>query len=146
MIAVSAGAGAAMMIWRPRLLEYMLPTRFWLDSNHFLFVAGVLAVGLAALLWELKSGMENNGAKRSWLGGLTRVELLISLLLACAAGALVLLKIPEFGPITRFSYTVFDLAIALIVLGVFLSVVRYACRMTFCPSVDDESLEATSAD
>ena len=145
-MAIFAGAGAVMMIWRPRLLEYMLPTRFWLDSNHFLLVVGVLVVGLAALLWELKSQIHSNGSKRSWLSSLTRVELLISLLVACAAGALVLLKIPEFDSVTRFSYTIFDLAIALIVLGAFLSVLRYVCRITFCASADDKSFESTSAD
>jgi hypothetical protein len=145
-IAVSAGAGAVMMIGRPRLWEYVLPTRFWLDSNHFLLVVGVVAVGLAALLWELKSRMQNNESKRSWLGTLTRVHLFISLLVACAAGALIFLQIPKFDSVTRFSYTIFDLAIALIVLGVLLSAVSYACRTTFCPSANDNSLAATSAD
>jgi hypothetical protein len=63
-----------------------------------------------------------------------------------ATRALVFLKIPEFGPITRFSYTVFDLAIALIVLGVLLNVIRYACRLTFSASASDKSFEATSVD
>jgi DNA-binding transcriptional ArsR family regulator len=48
---------------------------------------------------------------------------------ACVAGLLVFLKIPGFDLVTRFSYTVFDLAIAFVVLGTLLSVVRQARRM-----------------
>ena len=145
-MAVSGGIGTVMLLWRPRLMDYMLPTRFWLDSNHFLLVVGVFVVGLVALLSEVKERMQNNGSKRSWLASLTRFELLISLLLACVAGALVFLKIPELDSVTSFSYTIFDLAIALIVTGVLLSVLRYACRITFCPSAANESLETTNVD
>jgi cytochrome bd-type quinol oxidase subunit 2 len=108
-------------------MEYMFPTRFWLDSNHFLLVVGVLAVGLVALLWEVKERLRDRGPKRSWLGRITRVELLISLPLACVAGALVFLKVPGFDWLTRFSYTAVDLAVALIVLGSLLSVLRHTC-------------------
>ena len=108
-------------------MVYMCPTRSWLDSNHFFFVVGVLIVGLIALLWEVKQRMQDNGSKRSWLGSLTCVELLVSLALACVAGAFVFLKIPGLDSVTRFSYTVLDLAVALIVLGSLLSVLRHTC-------------------
>jgi hypothetical protein len=123
-IAVSGGIGALMLLRQPRLMAYMLPSRFWLDSNHFLFVAGVLIVGLVGLLWEVKQRMQNDESKRSRLGSLTRVELLVSLPLACVAGAFVFFNIPGFESVTRFSYTILDLAVALVVLGSLLSVLR----------------------
>jgi len=145
-ITIVAGIGALMLVWQPGLTEYMLPTRFWLDSHHFLLAGGVLIVGMVAILAELKGQMPDNGSKRSWLGFLTVGELLISMLVACAAGVLVFLRIPGFDPVTRFSYSIFDLAITLVVLGAILSVLRHACRMTFCTGADDKSLGTTNAD
>lgn len=130
-IAILAGVAAVMLLWRPQLMEYMLPTRFWLDSNHFLVAVAVLIVGFVALLWELKGRVSGNPSKRSWLGWLAGGELLISLVLACVAGVLIFLKIPGLDPVTRYSYSIFDLAIALVVLGALVSVLRYASRMSF---------------
>jgi len=125
-----AGIGLVMLLWRPRLMEHMLPTRFWLDSNHFLFAVGGAIVGLAVLLRELKGRMQGNGSNRSWLGLLTAAEMLISLVLACVAGVLIFLKIPVLEPLACYAYTIFDLAIALVVLGSLVSVWRHVCRMT----------------
>jgi hypothetical protein len=144
-IAIVAGIGALQLMWRPRLAEYMLPTRFWLDSQHFLLTAIVFAVGFVAVLAELKGGMQDNRPRRSWLGFLTVGELSIALSAACVAGVLILLAIPGFDPVTRYCYSIFDLAIALIVLGAIASLLRRACRMTFFPDAAC-SLETASAD
>jgi hypothetical protein len=144
LFSVVAGIGALALIWRPRLAEYTLPTRFWLDSQHFLLAAGVLVVGFAILLMEIKGRMKNHNPRRSWLSFLTVGELSSSLLVACAAGLLVFLKIPGLAPVTRYCHTIFDLAIALVVLGAIAGVMRRAGRMTFFPGAADRSLATAS--
>jgi len=140
-VAILAGVAAVMLLWRPRLMEYMLPTRFWLDSNHFLIAVAVLIVGLVALLWELKGRVSGNPSKRSWLGSLAGSELLISLVLACVAGALMFLKLPGLDLVTRYSYSIFDLAVALVVLGTSVSVLRHAGRMSLRAGAEAESAD-----
>jgi hypothetical protein len=130
-LAVLAGLGAVMLLGRPRLMEYMLPTRFWLDGNHFLLAVGVLVVGLVAFLGELKGRVSGDPARRSWLGSLAAGGLLISLALAGVAGVLVFLKLPGLEPVTRYSYSIFDLAVALVVLGTILTVLRHAGRLAY---------------
>ena len=136
-VALLAGIGALMLSWRPQLMEYMLPTRFWLDSNHFLLAVAVAIVGLAVLLWELKDRVSGNPSKRSWLGLLAGAELLISLVLACVTGVLIFLKIPGLDPVTRYSYSIFDLAVALVILGALVSVLRHACRMSLLSRAEE---------
>jgi hypothetical protein len=143
-IAIVAGIGALQLIWRPRLAEYMLPTRFWLDSQHFLLTAVVFAVGFVAVLAEFKNRMQNDRPKRSWLGFLTVGEPSIALSVACVAGVLILFRIPGFTPVTRYCYSVFDMAIALVVLGAIAVVLRHACRMTAFSGVTDRSVETMS--
>jgi hypothetical protein len=145
-ISVVAGIGALQLIWRPRVAEYMLPTRFWLDSQHFVLAAGVFVIGFAALVVEIKDRRKEHNPWRSWLSCLTVGELSISLLAVCVAGVLVLLWIPGFDLVTRYCYSILDLAIALVVLGAIASVMRNACGMTFFPGAADRSLERTSAD
>jgi hypothetical protein len=123
--AVVAGVAAVMLLGQPRLMQYMLPTRFWLDSHHFLLAVAILAAGVAALLLEMKAYVSGE-AGRSWLASLTRGGLLISLALACAAGSLMVLKIPGLDAATRYSYTAFDLALALVLLGTTAVVLRHA--------------------
>ncbi|NQT13600.1 MAG: hypothetical protein HQ582_12680 [Planctomycetes bacterium] len=140
-IAILAGVAAVMLLWRPRLMEYMLPTRFWLDSNHFLIAVGILIVGLVAFLWELKGRVSGNPSKRSWLGLLAGGELLISLVFACVAGVLIFLKIPGIDPLTRYSYSIFELAVALVVLGTIASALRHAGRMLLHSGAKAESAD-----
>lgn len=129
-IAVLAGIAAVMLLWRPQLMQYMLPTRFWLDANHFPVSVAVLIAGLVAFLWELKGRMSSEAGKRSWIGSLACGVLLISLASACMAGALIFLKIPALDALTRYSYTVFDLSLALILLGTSVSAFRHAAGIT----------------
>jgi hypothetical protein len=128
-IALVAGLGAIMLLRQPRLMEHMLPTRFWLDSQHFLIAVAVLMIGLVALLWELKWRLSDDPAKRSWLGSLVAGELLLSLVLACVTGILIFLKLPGLDQVTRYAYSIFDLAIALVVLGAIVTVVRHAVSL-----------------
>ena len=129
-IALLAGVGAVLLLWRPQLMEYMLPTRFWLDSNHFLIAVVVLVIGLVALLWELKDRVSTVQPQRSWLGLLAASELLFSLVLACVTGLLIFLKIPGLDQVTRYAYSLFDLAIALVVLGAIATLLRHAVLLT----------------
>ena len=145
-IVIFAGIGVVMLLWQPRLMEYMLPTRFWLDGNHFLLAVGGLIVGLAALLTELKARMQGNGSKPSWFGLLTAAEILISLVLACVAGMSIFLKVPLLEPVACYAYTIFDLAIALVVLGALVSVWRHVCRMILHPRGNGNSIETTSTE
>lgn len=140
-IAIFGGVAAVMLLRRPRLMEYMLPSRFWLDSNHSLIAVAILIVGLVALLWELKGRVSGNLSKRSSLGLLAGGGLLISLVLACVAGVLIFLKIPGLDPVTRYSYSVFDLAVALVLLGAIVSVLRHAGRMSFHSTAESDSAD-----
>jgi len=135
---VLAGVAAVMLLGQPRLMEYMLPTRFWLDSNHFLLAVAVLTAGLVAFLSEVKGWVSGDPTRRSWLGSLAGGELLISLVLAGAAGALMFLKLPGVDLVTRYSYTAFDLAVALVVLGTIASVLRHAVRMSLGSRDEEE--------
>jgi hypothetical protein len=129
-VAILAGVAAAMLLWQPRLTEYLLPTRFWLDGNHFFIAAAVLIVGLVALLSELKGRVSGDPSMRSWLGSLAGGALSISLLLALVTGVLICLKIPGLDQVTRYAYSIFDLAVALAVLGTIVCVLRHAGRMS----------------
>ena len=138
-IAIVAGVGATTLLWQPQLMQYMLPTRFWLDANHFLVAISVLVTGLVAFLWELKGRMSPKADKRSWIGSLTCGVLLISLALACTAGILIFLKTPALEALTRYSYTIFDLSLTLILLGTSVSAFRYAARITTSSTITAKS-------
>lgn len=115
----------------PSTAEFMLTSRFVLDSNHFAIAVAVLIVGVIAMLWETKRYVPDDGLHRTWLGTLTGIELAVALLLALVSGALIFLKIPALASATRYAFTVFDVAVALILLGTIASVLRQACRLMF---------------
>lgn len=122
--AAAALVGAVCLLYQPDLMEYMLPTRMWLDANHFLLAAGVMLVGLVALLWELRQWISDHGQRRSALGIVTALVLAVSLAVALVAGILVFLKIPALDAVTRASYTVFDAAITVSLVAVIVTVLR----------------------
>jgi hypothetical protein len=128
-IAMLAGVAAMMLLWRPQLMEYMLPTRFWLDGNHFLIAVAILIGGLVAFLGELKIRVSGIPSRRSWFGSLAGGELLISLVLASVTGVLIFLKMPGLDQVTRYAYSIFDLAVTLVILGTIVVVLRHAARM-----------------
>jgi len=103
------------------LMDYMLPARSWLDSNHVLVVAFVVGVGLAALTWQIKAIMSRRPG-RSRLRVLFSIGLALSLGLACLSGVLMLLRIPGLDAVTRVSYTLLDLALVLVIAGTIVAV------------------------
>jgi hypothetical protein len=123
-IAVAAVAGVVLLLNQPALLEYMLPTRMWLDANHFLVALGAMLVGLIALLWELRQWISDHGQNRSALGILIALILAVSLAGAVLAGILVFLKIPAIDVASRASYTVFDAAITVLLAAAIVTALR----------------------
>ncbi len=123
-IALAAVVGVVMLLYQPALLEYMLPSRMWLDANHFLLAAGVMLIGLIALLWELRQWIGDDGRRRSALGILVALIEALSLAVAIVAGVLIFLKIPTLDAATRASYTVFDAAITVLLAAAIVTVLR----------------------
>jgi hypothetical protein len=124
LIAAAAVVGTVMLLNQPDLMEYMLPTRMWLDSNRFLITAGVMLMGVVALLWQLKQRLSESGQGRSITGTVTGVVLTLSLIVAAVAGTLVFLKIPGLDQITRASHSVLDTMAALIMAAVIATVLH----------------------
>ena len=104
------------------LMDYVLPTRFWLDSNHFLVVILVVGVGLAALTWEIKATMSGHppGIRRLRLTFSTGLALSLGMMFL--AGILMLFRIPGLGMVTRFAYTLLDVALALVIASAIVAV------------------------
>ena len=110
-------------------MEYVLPTRFWLDGNHVLVVVLVLGVGLATLAGELKvtiSSSTNDSPLRIPLS----IGLASSPGLACLAGALMLFRIPGLSTITRVSYTLLDVTLAIVIGATILAFLYGASSVT----------------
>jgi hypothetical protein len=98
------------------LMDYMLPTRFWLDGNHALVVALAIGVGISALTCEVKATMSGATGRSPWRLALS-TALALSLALACLAGALMFFRIPGINVVTRMSYTILDVAAAVAIVG-----------------------------
>ncbi len=152
-VVLAAAVGALMLIRErpataccPTTAEFMLTSRFVLDSNHFAIAVAVLIVGVVAMLWETRRYVPTDGLHRTWLGTLTGIELTVALVLALASGALIFLKIPGLEALTRYAYMVFDVGVALILLGAIVSVLRQACRLTFRPTGNDTSAGEAAAE
>jgi len=122
------GGGVVLWLSRPALMAYMLPNRFWLDSNHFLFAVFVMAAGLLALMWEIRQRRSSDRFTRALIRSTIVIELLTSLVLASLAGALMFFRIPGLDTVTRASYTAFDLAIAFVVVGAIVTVLHRAIK------------------
>jgi hypothetical protein len=112
----------------------MLPSRLWLDANHFLLAVGVMVIGLAAWVWEWRQWLAGSPKGRSLLGGLIWLVLLVSLAAAAATGVLIFLKLPGLDLLTRASYTLFDVAITVVLLAAFVSLLRAIARQLTGPS------------
>lgn len=110
------GGSVLYLIGQRELVDYLLPTRFWLDSNHVLVVVLVAGAGLAALTWEIKATMSGTPGDLPWRLALS-IGLALSLGLVCVAGALMLFRIPGINTVTRVSYTLLDVAVAFVIAG-----------------------------
>jgi hypothetical protein len=119
---------------QPDLLGYMLPTRFTLDANHALVAGLVFVVGVVAVLGEIGVRRPGGGAGRGHRASLAAVYLLVTLALAALSGLVMLLRIPALDTLTRLSYTVFDLALVLAVLGAVYVALRRAVRLQAVPA------------
>jgi len=100
-ISAAALFGMLIILAQPKTRQYALPSRFWLDSNHFLLAAAILMI---AFVYALRQNRRN-------------FHLIITALaIAAAAGAFILIKLPWLDFLTRLSYTVFDSALIITVI------------------------------
>jgi hypothetical protein len=112
------------LMFHRELLEFMLPSRFWLDSHHFGVGVGVMIAGVIALLFRLKQ-LKGVGRLRRRLTFCFRSVLIAAgLVFAGVFGIIMLLRPGILGVITRLSYLIFDVGLILIALGIILVVFR----------------------
>lgn len=112
------------LMFHPELLEFMLPGRFWLDSHHFGVGAAVMLVGTLALLVRLKQLHPGRRLRMRLISCYRAVMLVFGLVVAALSGILMLLNPKTLGVVTSVSYTVFDISLILIMVGVLLVVFR----------------------
>jgi cytochrome b561 len=112
------------LMWHRELLEFMLPSRFWLDSRHFGVGVGVMIVGTVALLIRLKQLYPGGRIRKRVVSCFRCTLIAIGLALAVLSGLIMLIHPEALGVITPISYLVFDLSLVLIVVGVILVVFR----------------------
>ncbi|MCG2815557.1 MAG: hypothetical protein L6425_06460 [Candidatus Aminicenantes bacterium] len=93
---------------RSKTMRYALPSRFWMDANHFIIAAAIL---LIAFVYALQQNRRN-------------FFLIISTIaIASSAGVLILIKLPWIDFLTRISYTIFDFALIMTVIVTIILVV-----------------------
>jgi len=118
-VILGVSCGAAILLSRQEtVMEPMLPSRFWLDSNHFLVAALIMALGGLAVLWELRPDPLGSSLRRRFLTRPAAMVLGAGLLLASTTGALMFLRLDSLGLLTKLSYTGFDMSLTFIVLCV----------------------------
>jgi len=106
------------------LSDYALPLRFWLDRNHFLAAMLILMLGLCALAWRLYRQRLGGHPPSSYYKANSIRIVLAAVVVAGASGTLMLLQFSILEPITRLSYTTLDLALAALVVGTIVIVLR----------------------
>lgn len=95
-ISAASFVGVLIILLQPKTRQYALPSRFWLDANHFIIAATILMI---VFIYALQQKRRN-------------FYLIISTIaIALAAGALILIKLPWIDYLTRISYTIFDAAL-----------------------------------
>ncbi len=138
LIPVVIGAGTVLaalsLFHQPELLEYMLPTRLWLDANHFAVAVGVMLIGCIALLWELRQWIADHGEQRSALGIILSLVLAASLGAAVLSGIIILVKATWLDALTRVSYTALDIAITVLLAAAIVTVLRATARQCRVPT------------
>ncbi len=127
-VAFAAVLGAVLLTLQPDLMAYMLPAPMWLDANHFLVAVVVMVIGFLALLWELRQRLAEHGPSRAGLAVLVILSDVLCLLVAVVAGTLVFLKLPGLDTVTRVSYTVFDVAITVLLTAAIVTALRAVSR------------------
>jgi hypothetical protein len=118
-VAAAGVAGLLVALFNPELFAYMTFERFRLDANHFWIALAVFALAL----WAAVSGGRRGAARI-----VARVQFAVAALTA-VCGLLMLLRAGWLERWTRFSYTGFDLGLALMaLLGCILLWLRLADR------------------
>jgi hypothetical protein len=130
LLALATAIAVLVLSLDPDLMSYMLPTRFWLDSNHFTIAALVIIAGVLGLLAEVRVRRTAvTGSARGTFGSIVSYELALSLLLATVSGILILLKLSFMNAVNRAAYTVFDLSLVLLLVGVIMATIRRATSL-----------------
>lgn len=98
-----------------QLVNFILPSRFWLDSNHFAVAMTILPAGILAIVYRLRNTVQKKIENRKQLFWTN--ELVTTFIVLFVAGLLMMIKIPGLAEVNRFSYTVFDVALLFILIG-----------------------------
>lgn len=99
--------GFVFVYLKPELNAYILPERLWLDKAHFLITILALLAGIYTWL-----SMKKDRESQSILSKIQLVLISISIL----SGGLMMIKFEAIEALVRIAYTVFDLAIVLIII------------------------------
>jgi hypothetical protein len=118
LLALCAVAGAVAVALSPDLVSYMVARRFTLDANHFWVAVVLLGVAVALGAWRA-SPEPRSGALR-----VLEAARWILVVLVVLSGGLMLLGASWLETVTRLSYTVFDLGLALLGLVAMVDLVR----------------------
>jgi hypothetical protein len=95
-ISAAAFVGVLGILLQSKTMRYALPSRFWLDANHFSIAVAVLLIGIVFALQQNRRNF---------------YLIISSIAIASAAGVLILIKLPWINILTRISYTIFDVAL-----------------------------------
>ncbi|MDZ7723394.1 MAG: hypothetical protein U5R06_11465 [candidate division KSB1 bacterium] len=115
LLVVFLSVAVLLMMSDRQLVHFILPSRFWLDSNHFAIAMVILLAGILALVYRLRNVMQNKSEKskqRLWIN-----ELVTTFIVLFVSGVLMLVKIPGLVEVNRFAYSVFDVALLFILMG-----------------------------
>ncbi len=101
LVSAAAFVGVLIILLQPKTMRYALPSRFWLDANHFIIAAAILVI---AFIYALQQNRRNF------------YLIICTLAIATAAGVLILIKLPWIDFLKRISYTIFDAALIIAVI------------------------------
>jgi hypothetical protein len=106
LVCLGAVVLSGLVLLRPEVRQYALPSRAWLHAQHFPLAVAVLIAGIAALVSTVRplGGGAGRGGCRRWLAGWLALFVVVSGL----CGLLMLLDIPALKGLTRLAYTGFD--------------------------------------
>ncbi|RQW02380.1 hypothetical protein EH223_12650 [candidate division KSB1 bacterium] len=98
-----------------QLVNFILPSRFWLDSNHFAIAMVILFAGILAVVYRLRNAVQKKSKNRKQM--FWTKELVATFVVLFVAGLLMLIKVPGLAEVNRFAYTIFDVALLFVLIG-----------------------------
>jgi hypothetical protein len=110
-------AGLAPLLLRQELRGYALPSRAWLDGNHFLLAAAILFFGVLGLLSAGGRFLPPEARGPRSLLRAVRSLLVLSLTAAIASGIAMQMNAGGFSEIAKHAYLIFDLSLLFVLLG-----------------------------